>query len=183
MRWLLFFITTYAAAALSVGLGGLVSVGASNLRPDLLLVLLAFLALQAPQHTALIAALILGLTRDTLASPVPDAPGLVGPFAVGFVVGHFAILQLRHLLVRDSIITLALMVLAAGLFAHLTAAALLTLRGLPFLAAQPVPGWSALGQIGSRLVEILYTGLFALPLGWLLIRFKPLWRFPAVPRH
>ncbi|MEM1212880.1 MAG: hypothetical protein AAGI68_11360 [Planctomycetota bacterium] len=183
MRWLLFIPAAYLAAALSVGLGSFLSLGSGHARPDLLIVLLAFVTLQAPTATARVAALLLGILADTLHSHDPAVPGLLGPFAIGYLVGYFAIQQLRPFLVRDSVITLAVMSLAAAAFAHLTAATLLSLRGLPIFAGQPVPDFTVLSQLGRRTVQTLYTTALAFPVGFLLLRTKPLWRFPTVPRH
>ena len=92
----------------------------------MLLVLLCFVSLLAPGALTLWAALLLGLIADALAGTP-----IVGPHALGFMLGAYLVLQLRGLVFRESVFTLAFMTLAAGVFVHLAAVALLAVRGLP----------------------------------------------------
>ena len=63
----------------------------------------------------------------------------------------------------------------------LVATALLSLRNLPFLYG-PIPNWSADDYLLARFVDLLYTSVAAAPVGWLLNRTRPWWRFPSAGR-
>ncbi|MCC6579369.1 MAG: hypothetical protein IT440_02945 [Phycisphaeraceae bacterium] len=172
MRWPVFAILAYLFLGLETGLRGLLSLG-GHTSPSFVLILMVFLGLYAAPTQALTASLILGLLVDfTRPVAVDDLTTVVipGPMAIGFFVGAIMALQLRGL-VRRSLIGLAATVFIAGIFVHLIVVALLTLRGLPWLLAHPIPAWSASDQMVRAFFELLYSSLLALPLGYLLGRF------------
>ncbi|MFW6336153.1 MAG: rod shape-determining protein MreD [Phycisphaeraceae bacterium] len=180
MSWLVFALMTYLLTALQEGLSPLWSIPvgrAAEAAPSLLLVLLCFVSLLATGATSLWVALLLGLIADAL-SGTP----IVGPHALGFMLGSYVVLQLRALVFRESVFTLAFMTLAAGLFAHLAAVALLAIRGLPISPAEVTPGFAAADQLVTRFFDVLYSAVVAIPLGWLLFKTAPLWRFPSKAR-
>ncbi|MEM9752815.1 MAG: rod shape-determining protein MreD [Planctomycetota bacterium] len=148
-----------------------------GLTPSVLLILAVFIGQCGPGVAALGSAIILGLLADTLARPYPELGVLIGPYTLGLTVGVYAVLQLRTLLFRHAILTLAVMTLVAGLFAELVAAAILGVRGLSFIANHPPPDLSAASSLGRGLLRTLYTVALSLPLGWLLLRTRRLWRF------
>lgn len=174
MNWLTFIITTYILLSAEIGLRGLLVIG-DQVYPGFLLILLVFIGLAASHHTVGWAALILGLLVDL--QPTTGALAVPGPAAIGYLVGGYAILQLRTLLFRESVLTLAIMVFAVGIFVNLAEVALYSFRGLGFLAGEPIPGWSAAGELVTRFLRLLYTTVVAIPLGWVLVKTTPLWRF------
>src|SRR5687768_5377468 len=85
MRWLTYFILAYLALGLQVGLGQYVSyMGAT---PNLVLLAVIFIAINAPRDAALLGCFGLGLMHDLLTHQPPGlfafAYGLVGLMAVG----------------------------------------------------------------------------------------------------
>ncbi|MEM9882335.1 MAG: hypothetical protein AAF800_05415 [Planctomycetota bacterium] len=174
MNWLPFAITAYVFYALQASLGPAWSVGGAT--PNLLLILAVFVGVSATRAVVPWALLVVGVLLDTLPGPLRDQGVIVGPQAVGFLVGAYAVLQLRNLLFRESVLTVVLLVLAVGGFAALVETLLITLRGVPWLADQPA-GWGAIDQLGKRLPELLYTAAAAVPVGLLLGVTRPLWGF------
>lgn len=175
MNWLTFTITTYLLLCAEIGLREALRIGGGEVYPVFLLVLMVFIGLTAAPMTVAWAALILGLLTDL--QPTTGAMALPGPAAVGFLVGAYAVVQLRNLLFRESVLTLAIMVFVVGLFVNLAEVAIYSFRGLSFLANEPIPGWSAPGELVTRFLRLLYTAVFALPVGWLLFKSHAWWRF------
>lgn len=179
MRWLIFSIFAYAMLAAQVGLRSLVSVG--GVSPQFLLILAVYVGLMAPSAVVPWALLVLGLLVD-LAPGNAHGLSLVGPAALGYLAGAYAVLQLRTLVFRQSVITLTALVLVAGVFVHLVIVALLTVRGVPWPLGEPVPGWSAADQLVQRFLSLLYTAVWAMPVGVVLFRTTPLWGFAGKSR-
>lgn len=179
MNWLAFTAAAYIAYALQGGLAPLWTLG--GVTPNLLLVLMIFVGLQAPRPVTLVAALLLGLLMDLRPSPLPGGAALIGPHALGFLVGGYATLQLRSLLFRGSVISLVVMTLLVGGFTALTEVLLYSLRGLPLLAGEPMP-WRPLTQLLIRGQGLLYTAAVAVPAGLLLNATRKYWGFTSRTR-
>ncbi|MEM8495307.1 MAG: hypothetical protein AAF663_07965, partial [Planctomycetota bacterium] len=130
-----------------------------------------------PSVAALGTALILGVLADTFARPYPELGVLIGPYTLGFTVGVYAVLQLRTLLFRHAVLTLAVMTLVAGVFVELVAAMLLGLRGLSLLTDHPLPEPGVAASFGRGLLRTLYSVALSVPLGWLLLRSRSYWHF------
>ncbi len=143
--------------------------------PDLLLILLAFVACEAPAIHAYWAAIVLGLITDSLATYQGQGP-VLGPAGLGFLAGSYMVVQLRGMVFRDSPLALGALVLVAGAFVHLVVSALLTVRNMGFVAG-PFPAWNAGSELLGRFFSLLYTSLLALPLGWVLVRTRSWWGF------
>lgn len=178
MRWLVFILAALLLLVLDSGVRHLWPTSAP---PTLLLALCVFVALHAPATTSAWAGLVLGALIDLrmpldFGGSLHDA-AILGPMAVGYFTAAYVVVQLRVVLMRDSSIALAALVFVAGVFAHLVAVALLTVRGLPYLAAEPAVGWSAADQLTSRFFELLYSTLLALPVGFVLLRTVNHWGF------
>lgn len=182
MRWTIFVIFAFAALVLELGLRNLLKLElAGNASPSFVLILAVFVAMWAPPRVALWSGLILGLLLD-LNNPFVENGSeyaLIGPAALGYVLGAYAVVQLRGLVYRDSPFALAALVFVGGIFVHLLIVAVLTLRGLPILA-YPIPDWHAAPQLYQRFWELLYTAIVAVPLGFILLRTMPLWAFEGV---
>lgn len=174
MRWPIFLIFAYVFAAAEVGLGNLLALG--SVRPSLLLILGVFVGISASPMTLAWAMLILGVIVDVTQSPIQDAT-LIGPAALGYLFGAWAMLQFRGLVFRQSAIALAVLTFVTGIFIHLVIVALFTMRGVGWPVGEPVPGWTAADQLYHRFLQLLYTAVFALPLGAILIRLEHLWGF------
>jgi len=187
MRWSVFILTAYVALLLQAGLGNLLAYGDSAVTPSFLLILGVFIGMWAPPQTVAWAMLILGLLTDlTHAYPIGDTQmvWLIGPASLGYLLGAMAICQLRSMVFRDSALALAVMVFMVGILVHLAAIALLAIRGWPWLPGEPIIGYSATHALFEAFKQLLYTTAFALPVGYVLQRSSPLWRFePAKPKR
>jgi len=182
MNWLVFAITSYIFLLLQVGLTPLLGIpDARGVSPDFLLILAVYIGLLAPTKTVAWGMLTLGILANLLPGPEPTGP-ILGPEALGYLAGAFAILQLRTLVFRESVLSLVIMVFVVGIFIQLVTVALYTGRGLPFLLGSPIPHWSASDQLVHRFLELLYSVVIAIPLGIVLIRLKPAFNFTAGPR-
>ncbi|MEM8782997.1 MAG: rod shape-determining protein MreD [Planctomycetota bacterium] len=181
MNRLVFIAAVYLALLTQATLQPLWELGGARtgqgIAPSVLLVLAVFIGQCGPSVAALGSALILGVLADTFARPYPELGVLVGPYTLGFTVGVYSVLQLRSLLFRHAVLTLAVMTLVAGVFVELVAAATLGLRGLSFLTDHPPPDTTAAANFGRGLLRTLYTVALAVPLGWLLLRTRHLWHF------
>lgn len=173
MNWLTFAILTYLACAIQIIIAPLWPIDGHS--PLVLLVLLVFVGLQAPAMSVAWVALVLGLCADILLQE--HVTGLVGPWALGFLAAGYALVQLRNLLFRDSMFTIGIMTLVAGLFALLVATTLHAFRGVPILGNAPVADFQAANQLYRGFLTLLNTAVFAIPFGYVLLRMRPLWGF------
>ncbi|MEM1107066.1 MAG: hypothetical protein AAGH99_00050 [Planctomycetota bacterium] len=174
MNWAAFCITAYVFFALQSGLSDAWAV--SDATPNLLLILAVFVGVSARKPAVPWAMLIIGVLLDLLPGPLENQGTILGPQAVGYLVGAYAVLQLRHLLFRESTVTIVLLVFAVGGFAALVETLIYALRGLPWLAGEGL-GWGATEQLWRRLQELIYTAALAVPVGWLLQLSRKLWGF------
>jgi hypothetical protein len=114
--------------------------------------------------------LLLGVLTDLLypiqgAGPVSDFV-LIGPNAVGFMLGGWAALQLRGIF-RRSIPGIVTTVLIVCFFTELAVVAAMTVRGLPWPTAEPIIGWSAADELVRQFWCLLYTVVMSIPLVYL----------------
>ncbi len=170
MRWLIFAIFVYLAFALDIGLRTMpiwsIQTSVGPVSPDLVLMLAIYFGLWAPPRTAAWVMLILGLLVDlttqhyTSAAMNPALAGphvvaIVGPNALGYLAGAYAVVQFRGLLYRESAVSVAIMVFAVGVMVNLVTLLLLTVRGLPWLLGNPSPigvlpsNWSTISRFCS----------------------------------
>lgn len=187
MNWLTFAIATYLLLLLQVGLRGLFDFNITAIEgaePNLLLILMVFIAMVAPLHTSLWAALILGLLADleqrqalVVAGDEPMHAVLVGPWALAFIAAAYVVLQMRGVVYRNSPLAFALTVFIAGMGLYLVHIAVLSIRGLPFLPGEAVAGWSATQELVGAFLNLVYSALIALLLHLPLRSSERLWRF------
>lgn len=178
MRWGVFLLFTLVAVALDTSLLSVFAIG--DTVPQLSPLLAAFVCLGAPRLTAMWACLVLGLVID-LCSPVVDpqlrAAHLVGPHALGYLFAANLILPLRTMVFRRNPLTLGVL---AGLFSFATALVVVAIWSLRmWYPDAPVVfgGRSALTELGRAGLGAIYCGVLSIPVGWLLVRTAPLWRF------
>ena len=183
MRWVVFLVAAVITTVLDVSfIDGLAPDAARVIRPSLTVVLAVFLALSAPRMTALWACFCLGLLLD-LSWPVTDNENrllyLVGPYTLGYVAGAWLTVRSRPVLFRQRALTIGVVATGFVLVVHAVAVTLYLLRSL-----HPSGGviWTdgSIGRaIGAALLATVYTGLMAIPAGWLLVKSAPLWGFQS----
>ncbi len=173
MNWLIFAILAYLGFALQLVLAPVWPMQGHE--PMVLLVLLVFIGLQAPAIAVAWSAVVLGVLADILQQDMQV--GLIGPWAIGFLAAGYALVQLRNLLFRDSMFTIGIMTLVAGIFALLVSTTLLAFRGVPLLGNDPVEGFKASDALYLGFFTLLNTAVFAIPMGYALLRTRTIWGF------
>ena len=180
MNWLVFIISAYLLLAIQIGLQPLLAfpgpqAGAMpGVSPNLVLVLLVWVGLMAPARTVLWASLVLGVMVDVTQGPVHGVQ-VIGPTAIGYVAGGITLLQIRGIVFRESVLTLAVSVFFVGLFVYLATILIYTLRGV---LIDPLESWRVADALVRGFQTLLYTALAALPLGFVLFRLAGLFAFP-----
>lgn len=173
MNWLIFSIVAYLGFAVQLVLAPLWPMKGHE--PMVLLVLLVFIGLQAPAMAVAWSALVLGVLIDIMQQDMEI--GLIGPWALGFLAAGYALVQLRNLLFRDSVFTIGIMTLVAGIFALLVATTLQAFRGIPLLGHDLADAFKASDALYLGFLTLINTAVFALPLGYVLLRSRSLWGF------
>lgn len=181
MRWFVFAGFVFVILAMQQGFASLLEI--RGVRPNLLLIVAAYIALAAPPATARWAAMMLGLLVD-LTEPYFVAAGashagvvLIGPAALGFLAGAVVVVELRGLMFRDSPVSLPVIVFIKGIFVSLVIVALLSLRCLVWGLGDALGTFSAADELVYRFWQLLYTAAVAFPLGLVLIFLDRLWGF------
>lgn len=171
MRVPIFAIFCYVFLVLEISLRRANMDGAM---PNLMLILLVFVGMYAPFKVVLWSGMAIGILVDlayaqNVAEPVHTA-AIVGPNALAYLLGGYTSVKLRTMVFRDSPITLAVMVLVVGIVVYLTAVLLLRIRG--FIGfSDPIRHFSASGELVTAFVEIIYSAVLAVPIGFLLGQF------------
>jgi len=138
-----FAIVAYVLLAAQIAVAPAISVEtpAGLIEPRFVLLLAVFVGLYAPARAAITACLILGLLLD-LASTWPTSATrdltLIGPYTLGYFAGGYVLLQTRTMLVRHHPLSIAFMMLLAGVAVQLVVVAVFEARGW----YQPLEGWS-----------------------------------------
>jgi len=186
MRWWVFVIALMISLALDLAFVQVMRLDSlGDLVPCITIGLVVFVALFAPVPVALWSAWVAGLLVD-LSQPQISADQityfLVGPNALGFVAGAAIVLQMRTAVFRYRALTIGVLSVLAMMAAGVVVVSVHAVRmWLPW--ADIAPGQSGLGHQLLNFVGIsVYSGLVAIPLGWLLNCSLPWWRFAGSPR-
>ncbi|WP_432799496.1 hypothetical protein [Poriferisphaera sp. WC338] len=185
MNWLILVLVSYGLLAVEMGTKPLISLpeGLGGMAPSLLLVLGVYVVMMGRGNVVLWVMLGLGVVVDLMSSTIPGGP-IVGPNALGFLVGGIAVLQMRGFVFRESVLAMSVMVFACGIFASLVAIFMIKLRGLGWLTNEPVPGWQSADQMYRYFMMLVYTTVLSLPLGFVLMKSTPMWGFgPRAARN
>ncbi|MCA9295965.1 MAG: rod shape-determining protein MreD [Phycisphaerales bacterium] len=187
MKWSIFAVALVMALILETSMRQLLIF--RGMSPSFLACLVVFVALFATRMSALWACWIAGMMMDILSSITwqdHETFVLLGPYALGYTLAGFMVLQIRAMVFRRRALTVGALALACVLLASLFAVGIFVLRSWytePALSAYLSQG-SALAEIGHRLGIAVYTGLIAIPIGWLLQTSLPVWGFEMVgPRR
>jgi len=185
MTWPTFAFFLYFVLAVEIGLRDALSIGTMGIAPSFMLVYLVFIASNARVWTAVWAALIIGVLVDLTSTYVvgADPRVVLGPNAIGFIVGALLTIELRSVLYRRHPLTIAVQTLLAGIAVHLIVAFLLSMRQVMsrFVPAYDI-GFSPGDDLVLRFFCLLYTVVLAVPLGFVFNRLAPLFNFEFRPR-
>jgi rod shape-determining protein MreD len=117
MRWLAFFILAYVMLGLQIGLSGFIEI--HHAQPNFLLLVVVFIAINAPRDTALTACLLLGLFQDLLMPGMPLGLATASYGLVGIIVINLQeVVYGDHFLTHFSLTLLAGIVVAAIFYLH-----------------------------------------------------------------
>ena len=184
MNWLVLALFTYALVAIEMGMQPVIGLPVSmgGMAPSLLLVLGVYITLMSRPAVSLWIMLLLGGLVDVMSSTVPGGP-VLGPNALGFLIGGVAVLQMRGFVFRESVLAMAMMVFVCGVLASLVTIFLLKVRGFSWLTNQPIEGWHSAEQMYRNFMMLIYTTAVSLPLGFCLMKSTPLWGFGPRKSH
>ena len=183
MRWGIFAIFALLVLSLDAGLSDVLRIESLwDIRPNLCGVLAVFVALSAPRIAALWGCFVIGLLLDlTIEYTAGGSRGvyLVGPYALGLLAGGWVVLRGRTMVFRRRALTMGVMTLISLLAAQAIIVMLLVLRSRSWYPGGPIH-WpdTAMGiELLRRILIAVYSGIAAVPCGWLLVRTLPLWGF------
>ncbi len=183
MRWGVFLIFALIGIAIDGGLLDVLRIESLwDIRPSFCAVLAVFMALSAPRITALWGCFALGLLLDLSTPYTADGNRivwLVGPYALGMLAGGWLVVRGRTMVFRRRALTIGVLTLGFLLVAQAIIVVLLVLRSRGWYPGGPVH-WTdvSLGiEVLRRILIAMYSGLFGVPAGWLLVRTLPLWGF------
>jgi rod shape-determining protein MreD len=189
VRWIVFAVAALVGLVFDTGLSEVLRIEKlGHVRPSLCVVVAVFVALSAPRTAALWACLVLGLLLD-LAQPLTVAENrvvyLIGPHALGYLVGGWLVVSGRAMVFRRRPLTIGVMTVLCLLAVQLVAVSLYALRAQPWYPGQPLfwTDTTTIAELGVRLLAVIYSGLLAIPVGWLLVQTIGLWGFPAAPHR
>jgi cell shape-determining protein MreD len=183
MRWGVFAIFALAVLSIDAGLSDVLRIESLwEIRPNLCGVLAVFVALSAPRIAALWGCLVIGLLLDLSVEYTTGgnrAVFLVGPYALGLLAGGWLVLRARTMVFRRRALTIGVMTMASLLLAQAIIVFLLFLRSRSWYPGGPIhwPDTSVGIELFRRILIAVYSGLAAIPCGWLLVRTLPLWGF------
>ena len=176
MRWFSYFILAYFALGLQVGLSPHVSYRGAS--PNLVLLAVVFIAINAPRDAALLGCFALGVLQDLLSQQQP------GLFALSYgLIGMF-IVSTQQAVYREHPLTHFSLALIGGL----VAAALLLLHGWIYPPSPRVTDGKVILPavrlpVVAELTRVLYTALLAPVLIGMLQRSRRFFAFQPVRRR
>ena len=141
MRWIAYFILVYIAIGLQVGLQAHIRTDGGS-RPDLILLAVIFIALNAPRDQALLGSFGIGLVTDLV------TVGPLGLYALSYSIVGMFVVSAQELVSRSHPVTHFAVGLAGGLLAGVMVLIHGWIKG---------PGTSISVMLGSA----LYTAVLA----------------------
>ncbi|MBI1368913.1 MAG: hypothetical protein GC162_09705 [Planctomycetes bacterium] len=181
MRWWVFAIFAYLLLGIEVSVSDVLSIPTKfgPVVPHFMLILAVFVGLAAPTGVVLASSLIIGGLIDlTTTWPLPGDHGLtlLGPHALAYLVGGYVLLQVRPMLFREHPLTVAAMMLVAGVAVELIVVAVFTIRAW----YEPLAGWSATSELVIRAIGLFYSAFVGFILAIPLCRLTPLFGFTSI---
>ncbi len=148
-----------------------------SITPQAMPCLVVFVALFAPESTALFVGMALGILVDL--SPGHGQLGagvhLIGPNALGFTVTALLILKVRNIVFRRRIITIACFASGAVIVTAAVHTFILITRG--FMPWNDVTYGGGIAELAKLFGTAIYSGLLAVPLGWCFLSTIGIWKF------
>jgi len=172
MRWFRFAVLVLVASILQTGLVGAIAIR-TDIKPDLLLILLVFFALRSDSTDAIIAAFAIGFVAD-LTNPAVSR--LMGPRILSFGLFGTLLSDLSGTVLPRRVLHQAITIFLMGFLttglSHL----------LTFLRAEPVATSLATGLLWQPLYSAILGPFLFLPVGWTMHMYgKGHWRLARRP--
>jgi cell shape-determining protein MreD len=174
MRWPVLAVFGFLLIAVQLSLRNALTLHSLwSISPDVVAPLAVFIALFAQRSTVLWACWLLGLVVDLAPQSAASPYHILGVNALAYTGGGYLILQLRTTVFRRRALTVGFLTVLFLVTASLISVTLLMVRSwypgeLPF---------RPLVEFALGLMISLYSGIVAIPLGWLLHLTFPLWGF------
>ena len=184
MKWWVFAIAWAACMAVDSGLMPAFAWGRHV--PQLWPVLLAFVCLHASRDAGFWAALATGVWLDATHPAVsagaegPVAVLVFGPNVLACAAGAWGVLELRGVLYRRNVLTVAV---SAAACAVLWSLAFIAIAGIRAAYADPWPLWGpgpGAAAVGNDILTALYSAAVGLPVAWALHGTIPAWDFATL---
>ncbi|MBX3357128.1 MAG: hypothetical protein KF745_01740 [Phycisphaeraceae bacterium] len=181
MSWPAALIAAYLLLGLELGLSPALGIRFGTMPlmvPGFVMPLVVFVAMHAALHHALWFALIIGATLDLLGPIGSGADALstvvhLGPNALGYMAGAFAVYQVRNTVIRRNPRSVVALTIIAGVVAAIISVSLTAFRSL-----YEGGGGGMFAELVSRCGTAVYTGLPALLLAFPMIRWVRIFGFP-----
>ena len=164
MRWLTFIAAAYLLLGIQSGIGDILRWGSAT--PNLMLMLVVLVALNASRDAALLGCLILGFVHD-LASGGP-----IGLMALAYGLAALMLVQVQQLVYRDNPITHFFATFVAALVVMVVA----WVQGQVRPLSVGVEGAIRVG-LSALFLSALYTAALAPVVLWPLVKAKWLFSF------
>ncbi|MDZ4830790.1 MAG: hypothetical protein SGJ09_11415 [Phycisphaerae bacterium] len=191
MRWGVFIVMLLVGIVLDTSFMQVFAVG--TVWPAIVPALVTFVALHATRPTALWAAFLAGLLVDCTSPSIAFLDGvrpyqLIGPTALGFVLGAQLVLPLRSMVVRRNPLALGVLTILFVLATMVVTTAIYSARGwyagtlppwMPTGTAVRYMGTEALGAMSSGAIAVL----IAIPLNRTLVILGLAGSAPWSPRR
>ena len=178
MNRVVFALVAWVFVGLEWGLRDSLQIGTLNIAPSFVLILATMVALWATPSAAIGSAVVLGLALDVLYQ-VPHDRGedvvVLGPHALGLMLGAVVVLNVRTLVYRKNTLTLAVVCVLSGMFAASVVTAALSIRAL----YDPIRIDRPLAELGQRFASAAVTFVLALPVGFVLTRARRIFGFAS----
>lgn len=175
MRWISYFILAYVMVGLQMGLAGAMQVHGA--RPNLVLIAVVFIALNAPRDAALLGAFILGAMQDL------TSQGALGLYAFSYGVVALMVVSTQQVALRNHPLTHVAMVLIGGMITALVLTLHAWLRPPPM--SELIGGAHAIRPaVGPFFSSAVYSAVLAPILIWgILQRMRGLFHFQSSRRR
>lgn len=182
MRWSAYLIALWFVLSMHYGLRDAFQLGTLDVAPIFPLVLIVYISLWAPTATALAASLLAGVAMDLLElypSPQTDPIVILGPWALGCLLGSYTTITMRSLVYRrNALSTAALTAVVGGLCALLITVVLIVRAQYDDAVAVDRPGQELIHRIGSA----LYSAASAFVIAPVLEFLRPVFAFEGTTR-
>ena len=175
MRWLTYFILAYVAVGVQVGLRGYVDIKGAE--PNLVLLVVIFVAVNAAKEAALLGAFMLGLMQDLLTIQPLGVWAVCYGLVAMFVISTHEVVYREHPLTHFSLALMGGILCAMVLLVHGLIYPLIWGRGMTPSAHNPERVVTPGAGVGKLFAGVLYTAVLAPFVLGVLLRVKKAFAF------